>query len=137
MTRKSSTLILSLVVLAVALAPASAFADGYDSVSALSGPVDTSGDDYSSVTALTGTAGDESSLGSPSGQSSTPTAILGAEGVPEPSPQPVSVSDGDEGGFNWTDAGIGALIAAGLLLMMLAAAVMVARHRRTTAEYRA
>jgi hypothetical protein len=136
MTRKSSTFILSLIVLAVALAPASAFAS-YESVTAIVGPSETGDDGYSSVSALVGDA-PSGSQQRPSTQAdpSSLNALVGADGVSSPRPQAVAVSD-DGDSFSWSDAGIGALIAAGLLLMMLAATVLVARHRRTTAEYRA
>jgi len=137
MTRKSSTLTLSLILLAVALAPAAAFAGGYESVSAIAGPAETGEDSYSSVNALVGEApSDPSTLSSTQSDRSSLTAIVGADGVPEAIPEPLSVTaEGD--GLNSTDVAVGALIGAGLILMMLAAAVLVARHRRTTAESRA
>jgi hypothetical protein len=134
MTRKSSTLILSLIVLAVALAPTGAFADGYESVNAITGPGQAADDRYSSVTALVGDSGRDAVAADRTPVDSL-NAIVGADGVPEPSPQLVSSTDDD--GLNWTDVGIGALIAGGLILMTLAGAVLVARHRRPTAESRA
>jgi hypothetical protein len=131
MTRKSSTLIFSLIVLAVALAPTGAFADGYESVNAITGPGQAADDRYSSVTALVG----DDAVAAGRTPVDSLNAIVGADGVPEPSPQLVSSTDDD--GLNWTDVGIGALIAGGLILMTLAGAVLVARHRRPTAESRA
>jgi hypothetical protein len=136
MTRKSSTLIISLIVLAAALVPASAFADGYQSVSAIVGPGESSSDDgYSSVNALAAASPDLGASELSATVGSSPNAILGAHGVPEPAPQLVEV--GDDDGFNWSDALIGALIGSTLIVMTLAAARLVARHRRTTAESRA
>jgi hypothetical protein len=67
------------------------------------------------------------------GEPSSPNAILGADGQPQQSPQPVTrVVNGDE--FDWVDGLIGAIVALSLMLITLAAARTVARHRRATVE---
>jgi hypothetical protein len=166
MTRTNSALIsvLAIVVMAFAAAPAMA-SDGYSSVTALTGDPgiqqsNSTGDyktvsaltgdqasnqsvqpdqqsaqpqGHSSVTALTGDPGTERSVQPAEGYSSL-TAITG-DRSPQPVPSP-SIEAQDEGGFDWGDALIGALVASGLLGLTFAAASSVARHRRTAAEPR-
>jgi hypothetical protein len=164
MTRTSSVLILALVTLGAAIAPAAA-SDSYRSINSITAgdageqgqsrssdytsltaavgadssersPVTSAYTDPSSLNAVLATApeGGPASAGSGNGYRSV-NAIVGG-GSPQPSPTAVvEVPDGD--GFDWLDALIGALIASGLTLMTLAAARSVARHRRATAESRA
>jgi hypothetical protein len=159
MTRTNSTLISVLAIVAMAFAAAPAMAsDGYSSVTALTGGPGTEqptpSADHSSVNALTGDRGTEQST--PSGDNSSVTALTGNSGTErsiqraegyssltaitgnQPT-QPVSspsIEAQDEGGFDWSDALIGALVASGLLGLTFAAASSVARHRRTAAEPR-
>jgi hypothetical protein len=166
MTRTNTVLISIFAMVAMAFAAASAMASGgYNSVNAITGDPgieqsNSSGDHstvnaltgdrasqqsgqpakqalqplgYSSETALTGDPGTERSVQPAQGYSSL-TAITG-----DRSPQPVSspsIEAQDEGGFDWGDALIGALVASGLLGLTFAAASSVARHRRTAAEPR-
>jgi hypothetical protein len=86
---------------------------------------------YASVTALTGDPGNERSVQLADGYSSL-TAITGDQPT-----QPVSsptINAQDDGGFNWGDALIGALVASGLLGLTFVAASSVVRHRRAAAE---
>jgi hypothetical protein len=100
--------------------------EGYSSPTALvgdPGPATASKPEgYSSPTAL---VGDPGTVSEPT--FSTPAAILGPEGVPEPAPQLVSSDPSD--GFDWGDAAIGSAIGLGLAAM-LGAALIVARRRR-------
>jgi hypothetical protein len=139
MTRTNTFLIsvVAMVAMAVAAAPAMA-SDGYSSVTALTGDPATerSGqpDGYSSVTALTGDPATESSA-RPDGYSSV-TSITGdpaAGGSTQPSP---SIDVRNDGGFDWGDALIGALVASALLGLSFVGARSVARHRRAAAEPR-
>jgi hypothetical protein len=62
------------------------------------------------------------------------TALTG-DPIADRSTQPShSVAAGNEGGFDWGDALIGALVASGLLGLAFVGARSVARHRRATAE---
>jgi hypothetical protein len=73
-------------------------------------PVSSANSDPSSLNAVLATAPDRpvQSSGSGSGHRSL-NAIVGADGLPQPSPPVVEVREGD--GFDWFDALIGALIA--------------------------
>jgi hypothetical protein len=139
MTRTNPVLIsvFAIVAMAFAAVPAAA-SDGYSSVTALTGDPATersNGSDISSsVTALTGDPAAEQS--NQSGTYSSVTALTGdpaAERSPQPSP---SVDVTDEGGFDWGDALIGALVGSGLLTLAFVGARSVARHRRAAAEPR-
>jgi hypothetical protein len=144
MTRTNSALIsvLAIVVMAFAAAPAMA-SDGYSSVTALTGDPGSqqsnSTGNYNTVSALTGDQASNQSVqphqqsAQPQGHSSV-TALTG-----DRSPQPVSspsINTQDNGGFDWGDALIGALVASGLLGLAFVAASSVARHRRAAAEPR-
>jgi hypothetical protein len=139
MTRTNTFLISVVAMVAMAFAAAPAMAsDGYSSVTALTGDPATerSGqpDGYGSVTALTGDPATERSA-RPDGYSSL-TSITGdpaAGGSTQPSP---SIDVRNDGGFDWGDALIGALVASGLLGLAFVAARSVARHRRAAAEPR-
>jgi hypothetical protein len=139
MTRTSTALISTLAILASAVAAVPAVASqGYSSVTALTGDPaaeqSNQSDTYSSVTSLTGDPATESSA-RPDGYSSV-TALTGdpaANRSPQPSP---SVDETDEGGFDWGDALIGALVGSGLLALAFVGARSVARHRRAAAEPR-
>ena len=134
MTRTGSISILVLAIAAVVF-PVSALGD-YSTVSSITGPTPSSGSaDYSSVNSLVGgeTAPPTDSRTT---LASSPNAILGADGQPQPSPTATVQARGDEG-FDWLDGAIGALVAGGLMLMTLAAARTVVRHRRATVESRA
>jgi hypothetical protein len=159
MTRTNTVLIAVLATAAMAFAAAPAIAsDGYSSVTALTGDPATersNGSDISSsVTALTGDPAAEQSnqsgsyssvaslTGDPATERSNPdgfssvTALTGDPAANQ-SPQPVSsVEVTDEGGFDWGDALIGALIGSGLLGLAFVGARSVARHRRAAAEPR-
>ena len=166
MTRKNTVLVSVFAMLAMAFAAAPAMAsDGYSSVTALTAnpgieQSNATGDyrsvnavtgdqvsnqsvqpskqsaqsqAHSSVTALTGDPGTEQSVQPAEGHSSL-TAITGDQPL-QPISSP-SINAGDEGGFDWGDALIGALVASGLLGMSFVGARSVARHRRAAAEPR-
>ena len=164
MTRTSSVLILALVTLGAAIAPAAA-SDSYRSINSITGsdggeqgqsrssdytslnaalgadssepsPVTSAYTDPSSLNSVLATAPEGGSASSGTGSDyRSVNSVVGGES-PQPSPTAVvEVREGD--GFDWFDALIGALIASGLMLMTLAAARSVARHRRATAESRA
>jgi hypothetical protein len=87
---------------------------------------------YASVTALTADPGNERSVQLADGYSSL-TAITGDRPT-QPVPSPTINAAQDNGGFNWGDALIGALVASGLLGLTFVAASSVVRHRRAAAE---
>jgi hypothetical protein len=166
MTRTNTVLISMFAMVAMAFGAASAMASGdYNSVNAITGDPgieqsNSSADhstvnaltgdrasqqsgqpgkqavqplSYSSVTALTGDPGTERSVQPAEGYSSL-TAITGNQ-PPQPVSSP-SINTQDDGGFDWGDALIGALVASGLLGLAFVAASSVARHRRAAAEPR-
>jgi hypothetical protein len=139
MTRTNSALISVLAILAVAFAATPALAsESYSSVNALTGDqtVQPYGQskDYSSANAITGgTSKDQTAQPNPY---STVNSITGGAGT-DVSPQPSRLVDvREDGGFDWGDALIGALVASGLLGLAFVAARSVARHRRAATEPR-
>ena len=149
MTRSTKSLITIVSVFASLAATAvPAMADGYSSLSSIVGD-ESSTSGYSSPTAIVGaSSSDESSkpdgyssptalLGdgtqapAPAAEttfaSSSPNAILGSDGLGEPTGSPVSSSPSD--GFDWGDAAIGSAVGLGLAAM-LGVALIVTRRRR-------
>jgi hypothetical protein len=141
--------VLAGLITAFAAAPAVA-ADGYESVSSITGPTQSSDRDrgveslnaitgavtatddrgYESINAVTGPVSNQpSSLVSRGDGYSSPNALVGAE------PTPTSLVEVRESsGFDWGDALIGALVSLGLMLLAFGAARIVSRSRRTTVE---
>jgi hypothetical protein len=137
MTRTSSILVLVLAFFGTAVAAAPAAAPDpypYQSLNAIIGEQgQPASSEYNSMNALIGAdSGDRSPANSRDTDPSSVNAILGPDGSPQQSPQPVEADR-----FDWFDALIGALIASGLTVMTLASVRTVARHRRATAESRA
>ena len=139
MTRINSALISVLAILAVAFAATPAVAsETFSTVNALTGdqtiqPYDHS-KGYSSVNAITG--GSSTDQPAQPNLHSTVNSITGGSAT-DVSPQPSRFADvREDGGFDWGDAMIGALVASGLLGLAFVAARSVARHRRAATEPR-
>ena len=118
------------LVAAFAATPAMA-SDGYESVSAITGPVEVTDDrGYESISAITGPVSEGPSSAASRGDGySSPAALVGAE------PTPTSLVEVRESnGFDWGDALIGALVATGLTLSALGGARLVGQSRRRPAE---
>ena len=140
MTRKSNiSIIIALVAATSALVVAPAAAAEYPgSVTALSSgyePGEEQTSEYpGSVTALaTGYRPERESseqVVTPRSDFQPLNGILGDDSVP----QPVPTSVADDGGFDWTDAVIGALISSALLATAFLAARSIGRRRGSTAE---
>lgn len=138
MTRTNSALISVLAILAVAFAATPAVAsETFSTVNALTGdqtvqPYESKG--YSSVNAITGgSSADQPAQPKPH---SSVNSITGGSAT-DVSPQPSRLVDvREDGGFDWGDALVGALVASGLLGLAFVAARSVARHRRAATEPR-
>ncbi len=146
MTRNTKSLFSILAVLATtaAIAP-SAMADGYSSPSSIVGDQQPSTSGYSSLSSIVGDGSsaspsrDYSSVASITGDggqtpaapsrtiASSPSAILGADGVGEATPSAAGSPASD--GFNWGDAAIGGAVGLALAAMV-GAALIVTRRRR-------
>ena len=104
---------------------------GVESLNAITGPV-TAADDrgYESINAVTGPVSHQpSSLVSRGDDYSSPNALVGAE------PTSASLVEVRESSaFDWGDALIGALVSFGLILLAFGAARIVSRSRQRTVE---
>jgi hypothetical protein len=143
MTRSTKSLITILAAVgAMAATAVPAMGEGYSSPSSIVGPVPSTNASssapvtdhgYSSPAAL---VGDGSTGSSEPAQSTfsgnTPAAILGADGIPEPSPQLVSSDPSD--GFDWGDAAIGSAVGLGLAALLGTALVTSRRRRGATVQ---
>jgi hypothetical protein len=105
---------------------------GFESVNAITGPVQASDDrGYESINAVTGPVGEQpSSLASRPDRYSSPNALVGDQ------PAPTSLVEVRESssGFDWGDALIGALVGTALMLVASGAARLVSQSRRRTVE---
>jgi hypothetical protein len=153
MTRTNAALmsVIAILVTAFTAVPAAA-SDGYESVSAITGPTQSSGEQpsgYESVSAITGPIESESSpagfssLASIAGPESQPPVAERSDGYsslasvvgPGQAPTP-SVEVSESSGFDWGDALVGALVTMALALMAFGSARLIA-HRRSTVESQA
>jgi hypothetical protein len=148
MTRTNAGLAWVVAILASAfVAVPAAAADGYESISAITGPGESSAQlpgEYESLSAISGPTETQSS---PTGHSSL-TAIVGADDQsapvdrphefsslaslvgPDETPTP-SVEVREASGFDWGDALVGALAALALMAMAAGTVRLVGQQRRT------
>jgi hypothetical protein len=104
---------------------------GFESVNAITGPVQASDRGYESINAVTGPVSDQpSSPVSRPDRYSSPNALVGDQ----PTPTSLVEIREESSGFDWGDALIGALVGTALMLLAFGGARLIGQSRRRTVE---